>query len=128
MPVVSNEQAREIPWRPGYRNFVLAGAEHGISTSCSMGLIEPGAGAPLHLHHEVDEVIVVLEGTLDFQLGDEHFIVGPNHTISIPARTPHAFTVVGAERARIVGYMPKQGAYVAAEYIGGAPPLGAQLK
>ncbi len=128
MSIIANEHAREVPWRPGYRSFVLANKEHGISTSASMGVIEPGAGAPLHFHHEVDEIILVLEGTLDFRLGDERRLVGPNHTISIPARTPHGFTVVGDVPARIVGFMNGQGAFLAATYLDGTPPAGAEQK
>ena len=128
MPVVKNDQAEEIPWRPGYRNFILAGKAQGVSVSSSMGVLERGAGAPLHLHEEVDEVIVVIEGTLDVQIGDERHTVGPNQTISIPVGTPHAFTVISKEGARIIGFMPKQGAYVAAKYLGGDPPAGAKLK
>ena len=90
MPVVTNEDAQEIPWRPGYRNYVLAGQAQGVSVSSSMGVLEQGAGAPLHFHEEVDEVIVVVEGTLDVRIGDERLLVGKNQTISIPARTPHA--------------------------------------
>jgi quercetin dioxygenase-like cupin family protein len=128
MPVVKNDEAEEIPWRPGYRNFILAGKKHGVTVSSSMGVLEHGAGAPLHLHEEVDEVIYVVEGTLDLQLGDERYIVGPDATISIPVGTPHAFKVVSPEGARIIGFMPKQGAFVSAKYIGGDPPLGAKLK
>ena len=69
MPVVKNEDAQEIPWRPGYRNYVLAGQAQGVSVSSSMGVLEQGAGAPLHFHEEVDEVIVVVEGTLDVRIG-----------------------------------------------------------
>ncbi len=128
MPVVKNDDAAEIPWRPGYRNFILAGKEQGVSVSSSMGILEVGAGAPLHLHEEVDEIILVLNGTLEVKIGDEVHIVGPNQTVSIPVGVPHAFTVVSSEGARIVGFMPKQGAYITAKYIGGDPPLGASLK
>ena len=31
MPVVKNDEAKEIPWRPGYRNFMLAGEAQGVS-------------------------------------------------------------------------------------------------
>ena len=84
MPVVKNDEAREIPWRPGYRNFVLAGEAEGVSVSSSLAVLEQGAGAPLHFHEEVDEVIVILEGTLDLRIGDERFMVGEDQTISIP--------------------------------------------
>jgi mannose-6-phosphate isomerase-like protein (cupin superfamily) len=128
MPVVKNQEAREIPWRPGYRNYVLAGEAQGVSVSSSLGVLEQGAGAPLHFHEEVDEVIVVLEGTLDLRIGDERLLVGKDQTISIPARTPHAFTVVSPEGARFIAFLPRQGAHLATKYIEGEPPLGAALK
>ena len=43
MPVVKNDEAKEIPWRPGYRNFMLAGEAQGVSVSSSMGVLEEGA-------------------------------------------------------------------------------------
>ena len=86
MPVVRNEDAQEIPWRPGYRNYVLAGRAQGVSVSSSMGVLEQGAGAPLHFHEEVDEVIVVVEGTLDVRIGDRapSRRQGPDHLHSRP--------------------------------------------
>jgi mannose-6-phosphate isomerase-like protein (cupin superfamily) len=93
-----------------------------------MGVLEQGAGAPLHFHEEVDEVIVVVEGTLDVRIGDERLLVGKNQTISIPARTPHAFTVVSPEGARFIAFLPKQGAHMATKYLEGGPPAGAKLK
>ena len=128
MPVVKNDEAKEIPWRPGYRHFVLAGEDQGVSVSSSMAILEKGAGAPLHFHEEVDEVIVVIEGTLDVRVGEERVLVGKNQTISVPARTPHAFTVVSPEGARFVAFIPKHGAYIATKYLEGEPPLGADLR
>jgi len=128
MPIVKNDGAREVPWRPGYRTFILAGKEQGVSCSASLSALEPGAGAPLHLHPDVDEIIIVTSGTLDFRLGEERRIVGPGHTISIPAGTPHAFTVLGNEPARLIGFMPRTGAFASAQYLEGGPPLGADQK
>lgn len=128
MPVVKNDEAREIPWRPGYRNYILAGEAQGVSVSSSMGVLEKGAGAPLHFHEEVDEVIVVIDGTLDVRIGEERILVGKNQTISVPARTPHAFTVVSPEGARFIAFLPKQGAHMATQYLEGGPPLGASQK
>ena len=128
MPVVKNDEAREIPWRPGYRNYILAGEAQGVSVSSSMAVLEKGAGAPLHFHEEVDEVIVVLDGTLDVLVGEERMLVGKNQTISVPARTPHAFTVVSPEGARFIAFLPKQGAHLATTYVEGGPPAGASFK
>src|SRR3712207_2836864 len=110
MPVVANDQAREVPWRPGYCVFALAGREQGVTCVASRAVVEPGAGAPLHVHADVDEVLVVVEGTLDVRLGDERRLVGPDHTISIPAGTPHGFVATGPAPARIYAFFPRLGA------------------
>lgn len=128
MPIVANDAAREVPWRPGYRSFVLAGKEHGIACGASLSVVEPGAGAPLHLHPDIDEIIIVTEGTLEFRLGDAREIVGPGHTIAIPAGTPHGFVAVGPAPARFIGFMPRTGAFAGAVYLEGGPPLGADQK
>ena len=126
MPVVANAKAQEIPWRPGYRNFVLAGRDQGLACIAGYSVLEPGAGAPLHAHKDVDEIFIVLEGTLDFRLGDERFLVEANHTIAIPAGVPHAFAAVGASPVRMFTFMPRNHAIAdATTYFEGAPPAGA---
>ena len=124
MPFVDNSQAKPIPWRPNYESALIAGKDQGVDCSLSQSVIEPGAGAPLH-HHPVDELIVILEGTLDFRLGDERREVGPNHTVVIPGGVPHGFTVVGDVPARLMGFLPRLGAFTKAVYLEGGPPPGA---
>jgi len=126
MPIIPNTDAREIPWRPGYRNFVLAGREQGLACIAGYSVIEPGAGAPLHAHKDVDEVFILLEGTLDLRLGDQQRLVEANHTIAIPAGVPHAFVAVGPAPVRMFTFMPRNRAIAeATTYFEGAPPAGA---
>jgi mannose-6-phosphate isomerase-like protein (cupin superfamily) len=126
MPIIQNTDAQEIPWRPGYRNFVLAGRDEGLTCVAGYSVIEPGAGAPLHAHHDVDEIFILLEGTLDFQLGDERRLVEANHTIAIPAGVPHSFVAVGPSPVRMFTFMPRNRAIAeATTYFEGAPPPGA---
>jgi quercetin dioxygenase-like cupin family protein len=122
MSIVAHAEAAEIPWRPGYRRFTLAGAEHGVSCSASYSVIEPGAGAPLHRHEDVDEIIIVLEGALDLHIGDERRSVGADHTIAIPAGVPHSFVAFGPAPARILAFLPSQGAAARTTYLEGGPP------
>jgi Cupin domain len=84
MAVVRNDAAPEVPWRPGYRSFVLAGKEQGLSCSSSLGVLEPGAGAPLHVHRDADEIFIVMAGRLELRLGDERQVVGEG----IPSPSP----------------------------------------
>ena len=126
MPVIANSEAQEIPWRPGYRNFVLAGRDQGLTCIAGYSVLEPGAGAPLHAHKDVDEVFIVIEGTLDFRLGDERFKVEANHTIAIPAGVPHSFVAVGPGPVRMYTFMPRNRAIAeATTYFEGAAPAGA---
>lgn len=127
MPVIANAEAQEIPWRPGYRTFVLAGRDQGLACIAGYSVIEPGAGAPLHAHDGVDEVFILLEGALDFRLGDERFVVEANHTIAIPAGVPHAFVAVGPRPTRMFTFMPRAHAIAdATTYYEGAAPAGAE--
>ncbi len=125
MAIVDHKHATEIPWRPGYRRFTLAGREHGIACSASYSVIEPGAGAPTHFHSGVDEVIVVLDGALDMWIGDEQRRVEADHTVSIPAGVPHGFVAVGDAPARIYAFPPQSGEAAATTYLEGGPPLSA---
>jgi mannose-6-phosphate isomerase-like protein (cupin superfamily) len=126
MPIIPNAEVHEIPWRPGYRNFVLAGRDEGLACIAGYSVIEPGSGAPLHVHKDVDEIFILIEGTLDLRLGDEQRLVEANHTIAIPAGVPHAFIAVGPTPVRMFTFMPRNRAIAeATTYFEGAPPAGA---
>ena len=128
MPIVDHANAVEIPWRPGYRRFTLAGKDEGVACSASLSVIEPGAGAPTHFHNTADEVIVVLDGMLEMWIGDERHLVGPNHTVALPAGVPHGFVAVGPGPARILAFLPQSGEAVATTYLDGGPPQSADRR
>jgi quercetin dioxygenase-like cupin family protein len=128
MGIVENQRAAEIPWRPGYRRFTLAGPEQGVACSASLSIIEPGAGAPTHFHNTADEVIVVLEGALEMWIGDDRRVVGADSTVSLPAGVPHGFVAVGPGPARILAFLPQSGEAVATTYLDGGPPLSASRR
>ena len=64
MPIVDHNSVPEVPWRPNYRKWDLAGPEQGVTSSLSYSEAAVGTGAPLHYHAD-DELIVILEGTLE---------------------------------------------------------------
>ena len=128
MPIVDHANAVEIPWRPGYRRFTLAGKEQGVACSASLSVIEPGAGAPTHFHNTADEVITVLDGMLEMWIGDERCRVGANHTVTLPAGVPHGFVAVGPTAARILAFLPQSGEAAATTYLDGGPPQSADRR
>lgn len=127
MRAISIDKAPEIPWRPGYRNFILAGEAQGVACVTALHVIEPGHGAPLHLHRGADEVFILIEGALDMQIGDEKLRVEVGQCIAIPAGVPHRFTAVGPGPVRMFAFMPQSGNFAdTAVYLEGEPPAAAK--
>ena len=49
--------------------------------------LQPGGFAPpLHLHREIAEVLYLLSGRLELQVGDDHRIAVPGTFVGIPSR------------------------------------------
>jgi quercetin dioxygenase-like cupin family protein len=69
------------------------------------GTMAPGSEVPLHTH-PIEEGWVVLEGELDFRVGDEWHTAGAQHVVHIPAGERHAVRNAGAEVARILTAAP----------------------
>ena len=123
MPIVDHNAMPEVPWRPGYRTWDIAGPANGMSTTLTYAVAEAGTGAPL-LQHEDEELIVVLEGAVEARLGDEVRSVGADHTLAIPANVPHAFTVVGDAGAKLLVYFPVPDPFDRTTYLEGSRPEG----
>lgn len=69
-----------------------------------LSTIEPGGGTgPEPYSHESDEeCVVVLEGTLELWVGDEHHALREGDTITYPSRVPHRNTNRGDRPARVL--------------------------
>ena len=122
MPIVDHNSLLETPWRPNYRKWDIVRPGDGTtSSSMSYSVVGIGAGAPLHTH-EADELIVILEGTVEARLGEEVSRVGADHTLVIPPNTPHGFTSVGPGDARIVAFFPISDPFAHTTFLEGEPP------
>ena len=122
MPVIDHRTLPDILMRPGIRGQFLAHKDLGAQgVSLLVNTVEPGAAAPLHLH-TVEETMLVLAGTVWVQVGDEHYTLGPQHTVIIPAGTPHAWGNAGTEVARLLWAFAGPDPFHDAVYFEGAPP------
>ncbi|MBV8300578.1 MAG: cupin domain-containing protein [Candidatus Dormibacteraeota bacterium] len=61
--------------------------------------VGPGASAPLHVHHDVDDSFYLLSGQLALRCGDETFAAKAGDYVSLPKGVPHALSNVGDEEA-----------------------------
>ena len=127
MPVIDHSQAPEIPWRPGYRKWDITGREQGVTSTFSLNTGEPGTGAPLHTH-TIDELIVIMEGTLEVRIDGETHVVPKNHTVAIPPGAEHGFTVIGDRAAEMLVFFPALDPYSPdhTHYLEGARPASVE--
>jgi mannose-6-phosphate isomerase-like protein (cupin superfamily) len=61
--------------------------------------VGPGAAAPLHVHHDVDDSFYLLSGQLAMRCGDDTFVANAGDYVSLPKGVPHALSNVGDEEA-----------------------------
>ncbi|HST78506.1 MAG TPA: cupin domain-containing protein [Verrucomicrobiae bacterium] len=66
----------------------------GSQTGGAFSLIEqsyrPGAGVPLHFHTQEDAVFYMIEGHMDFVVGDRRISADAGATVLLPRGVPHA--------------------------------------
>lgn len=95
---------------PGERvTFHVDGQNTDTKFSVGEALIEPGNGQPLHIHHNIDELLYVLEGEIDFLLDGKRFRSGPEGFAFIAKGSPHAFRNLGNAAARMLGVFSPTG-------------------
>jgi quercetin dioxygenase-like cupin family protein len=68
------------------------------ATTLAPGGFEP----PLHLHREMVEVLYLLSGRLDLQVGDDQRIAGPGTFVCIPTGVAHTMSVAGEEPVQML--------------------------
>jgi mannose-6-phosphate isomerase-like protein (cupin superfamily) len=73
-----------------FSQIVLADRATGLET-LGLGVfrVPPGGRGPgLHMHR-FDQIYYLLRGTMELEIGFEHYTVGPNTLVTIPAGMPH---------------------------------------
>jgi mannose-6-phosphate isomerase-like protein (cupin superfamily) len=93
---VEPQQGRAL-WHLGaLLTFKALGEETGGQFWALEGLADQHMAVPLHAHSREEEVWYVLEGEIEFTIGDDTVTVGPGAFAYIPRNTPHTFRVLSA--------------------------------
>ncbi len=66
----------------------------------------PDGFVPLHVHHAEDEGFFIIDGTVEFTVGDKSFTVGPGAFVFGPRGVPHAYKVKSAEARILMMFSP----------------------
>jgi quercetin dioxygenase-like cupin family protein len=90
-------------WGPGdHYTFLVTGDESGGAYFTMEALVPPGGGPPPHIHSREDETYYLLEGEIEFLLGEETIVAGPGDFVSVPRGNVHRFQNTGTDTARLV--------------------------
>ena len=91
---------------PGEAGFFAMGDEYGFD-ALSFIITEtyPHGGPPLHTH-SYEEAHVVLNGRMDYVVGDQYFTVSAPYIARVPANAPHTFMNSGDGPLNLIGVFP----------------------
>jgi quercetin dioxygenase-like cupin family protein len=66
---------------------------------------EPGQGVGLHVHQREDELVYLLEGSIDVTLGDSTMNVSEGACALLPRGIPHGYVNTGATPSRLLAVL-----------------------
>ena len=90
-------------WGPGDRyTFLVTGEESAGAYFAMEASVPPGGGPPPHVHSREDETFYLIEGQIEFLLGDKTVTAGPGDFVNVPRGTVHCFHNIGTKSARMV--------------------------
>jgi quercetin dioxygenase-like cupin family protein len=82
-------------------NLLVMGKENDNAYSVTEIVVSPQAGPPLHRHAGL-EAFYVLDGTFQFQVGDEKITGEAGSFVTIPPMVFHVWHNAGSELARVL--------------------------
>lgn len=92
---------------PGHKIIhKISGEETGGAYSMAEVHLE-GDGPPQHIHKAEDESFYILEGEVNFLVGEKTFVAKAGSFVLVPKGMPHTFSRVGQQNAKfLVVYSP----------------------
>ncbi|CDX24201.1 conserved hypothetical protein [Mesorhizobium sp. ORS 3324] len=96
----SARAARSVQWMDTAYRINVGRYQSGGIVGVFESTVPSGGGPPVHVHHNEDEVIHVIEGEYEFWLDGQVMALRPGASIFLPRGVPHTFRVVSAGPGR----------------------------
>ena len=109
MPIIrTSDRNRNEPISEGLESFGIVDAAHG-SDALRVGelTIAPMTRVPRHAHTNTEEAMVLLEGTLEAQVGSERMTIEAGDLVLAPAGSVHGFLNRTDTPARLLYVFPR---------------------
>ncbi len=102
------DQLKRAYRTPGEFLYRMFGEEYGFEAlSIFITETHPNGGPRLHTH-DVEEAHVLLEGSVQYVIGDQTFAVQAPYIARVPANMPHTFMNSGNEPMHIIAAFPSK--------------------
>ena len=82
-------------------DFPISGETGASGASVAYAEIDPGGAIPMH-HDSANEVDIILEGELEYDVNGEAKVIGPGVLVQIPSEVKHRVRNRGERPARLV--------------------------
>lgn len=92
--------ARAVKWMGTVYRINIGRYQSGGIVGVFESTVPPQGGPPVHVHHNEDEVIHVIEGTYEFWVDGQVMAVPAGGSVFLARGVPHTFRVVGAGPGR----------------------------
>ena len=89
--------------------------------------VPPNFGPPPHVHQQMDQSFYVIEGEIDFQIGERTLTAEPGTFVHVPRGTPHAFGNSGTAWGKMLQIESGRGLEKMFEELAEAFPEGTPL-
>ncbi len=100
--IVTGASALVYEWQNDTIQVRLTGEATGGLYNLTEDSLKPSFSLGLHLHRAHAETFHILDGEIEFRLGEETCTAAVGTTIHVPAGAPHAVRVVNGKPARML--------------------------
>lgn len=91
---------RTVTWMGSVYSITLPKSDSAGLVGAFEGVVPAGEGPPVHVHHNEDEVIHLIEGAYEFWLDGSTFRRSAGESVFLPRGVPHTFRVLGDRPGR----------------------------
>ncbi len=84
--------------------------------------VEPGVGIPPHIHTKEDEIFRVIKGQIELMVDGTTIVLKAGDTAFAPKNIPHAWKVVGSEKAKMIVSAVPAGIEIMFQELAELPP------
>ena len=108
--IVRVGQGRQFRFPAGNQVEIKASADTGMRMGFMRTVLPPGTGMPLlHVHRSLDEAFQILEGSVEYKLGELYATAAPGDAVLVPPGVPHCFRALGEGAVLMLMVAPANG-------------------